>query len=182
MAGWVTGDGSFFGPTNMTVAAYEAEAENLYGERAETFLKIFPANTADEVKEMKSLLTLLNFAGTTPRLLARFNTQPTYVYEFGHVPPDKPDFPNYGAFHTSEVPFALHTLHTWERPWRTLDKQIEDMMSAYWVNFAKTGNPNGNDLPEWKVYEETIGHILTIGETTTSQAAYRKAELDFLVF
>jgi hypothetical protein len=25
-------------------------------------------------------------------------------------------------------------------------------MSSYWVNFAKTGNPNGAGLPDWKPY------------------------------
>jgi para-nitrobenzyl esterase len=180
MAGWVTGDGNFMGQSEMTVAEYEAEAETLYGEKAGDFLKIFPASTDQEVQQMKSKLVLINFAGMTPHLLSGFNPQPTFVYEFGHVPPDKPDFPNYGAFHTSEVPFTLHTLHTWQRPWRPIDKEIENMMSAYWVNFAKTGNPNGEGLPEWKAYEKATGHILTIDENTSSKEAYMKAALDFL--
>lgn len=180
MAGWVTGDGSFLGQSNMTVAEYEAEAETLYGEKASDFLKIFPASTDEEVQQMKAKIVLINFAGMTPHLLSGFNSQPTFVYEFGHVPPDKPDFPNYGAFHTSEVPFALHTLHTWQRPWRPVDKAVEKMMSAYWVNFAKTGNPNGEGLPEWKAYEKATGHILTIEENTSSKEAYMKTAFDFL--
>lgn len=180
MAGWVTGDGSFLGQTNMTVAEYEAEAEALYGEQAARYLEIFPATTDEEVRQMKSKLTLINFAGMPSHLLAGFNDYSTYIYEFGHVPPDKPDFPNFGAFHTSEVPFALHTLHTWRRPWRSVDREIEKMTSAYWVNFAKTGNPNGDGLPEWKVYDKTTGRILRIGGTTSTQAAYLKAAFDFL--
>lgn len=180
LAGWVTGDGSFLGQTQMTVAEYEEEAEILYGEDAAEYLQIFPATTVEEVQEMKSQLTLIGFAGMTPHLLAGFNSAPIYVYEFGHVPPDKPDFPNYGAFHTSEVPFALHTLHTWQRPWRDVDREIEKTMSAYWVNFAKTANPNGADLPEWKAYDKAEGQILRIQEPVASQAAYMKAAFDFL--
>lgn len=180
MAGWVTGDGSFLGQSNMTVAEYEAEAKTLYGEQAASYLEIFPASKTEEVRQMKSKLTLINFAGMTPHLLSGFNEQPIFVYEFGHVPPDKPGFPNFGAFHTSEVPFALHTLHTWGRPWRPIDQEVEKMMSAYWVNFAKTGNPNGDDVPVWKPYNKATGNILTIGKNTSNQPAYMKAAFDFL--
>ena len=180
LAGWVAEDGTFLGQTDMTVAEYKSEAETLYDDQAATYLEIFPASTDEEVQQMKNKQTLINFAGMTAHLLAGFNTHPSYIYEFSHVPPDKPGFPNYGAFHSSEVPFALHTLHTWHRPWRPVDKEIEKMMSAYWVNFAKTGNPNGGDLPEWKAYDKTTGHILRIGETTSTQQAYMKAAFDFL--
>lgn len=180
LAGWVTGDGSLMGKTDMTVEAYEAEAKTLYGERAEEYLEVFPASTEEEVQQMKSKLALINFAGMTPHLLAGFNETPVFVYEFAKVPPDKPDFPNYGAFHTSEVPYALHTLHTWKRPWRPIDREIENMMSAYWINFAKTGNPNGDALPEWKAYNQATGHILRIDEHTSTKPAHMKAAFDFL--
>ena len=34
------------------------------------------------------------------------------------------------------------------------EKKVSDLMQQYWVNFAKTGgNPNGENLPNWPVYE-----------------------------
>ncbi|MEL6925131.1 MAG: carboxylesterase family protein [Bacteroidota bacterium] len=129
---------------------------------------------------MKDKMTLLQFAALPAHRLAGHNTASTYVYEFGHVPPDKKDFPNYGAFHSSEVPFALQSLHTWQRPWRPIDKTIEKMMSAYWVNFAKAGNPNATDLPRWQPYDHTDGHILKIGANTATKAGHLKAEFEFL--
>ena len=180
MAGWVSGDGDFMGNLKMSVEDYQAKAKENYEDKADEFLKIFPATTDAEVQKMNSKLTLLNFAGMSPHLLSGFNDNPTYIYEFAHVPPDKADFPNYGAFHTSEVPFTLHTLHTWNRDWRPIDKEIEQMMSAYWVNFAKTGNPNDDDLPEWKSYNKASGDILVIDKETTIKTGYIKTELDFL--
>jgi para-nitrobenzyl esterase len=125
-------------------------------------------------------LTLLGFAGLPAYLLARYNPQKTYLYEFAHVPTDKPGFPNYGAFHTSDVPFALHTLHTWKRPWQTKDLELENMVSSYWVNFAKTGDPNGANLPEWKAYEKGYGNIMILGDQVNLKAGYLQKELAFL--
>ena len=114
-------------------------------------------------------------------MLAEFSTQPSYLYQFGHAPPEKQDFPNYGAFHTSEVPYALHTLHTWNRDWQPSDEKIEDALSSYWVNFAKTGNPNGDNLPIWKTYNKQSGHIMVIEDNVLgSKEGFLKKELDFL--
>jgi para-nitrobenzyl esterase len=35
-------------------------------------------------------------------------------------------------------------------------------MNTYWVNFAKTANPNGKDLPVWPLYETQTEEILDI--------------------
>ncbi|MEZ4904215.1 MAG: carboxylesterase family protein [Spirosomataceae bacterium] len=180
MTGWVTGDGSFLGESKATVEDYKKEAQTTYGDKAEAFLRIFPATTNDEVKAMKQKQTMIGFAGLPSHLLATFTSKSAYLYQFGHVPPDKPNFPNYGAFHTSEVPFALHTLHKWQRPWQPLDKDIENTMSSYWVNFAKTGNPNGAGLPEWKRYNKETGAIQVLGDKVYSQEGLFKKEFDFL--
>ena len=89
------------------------------------------------------------------------------MYEFSFVPTDKPGFPNYGAFHTSEVPFVLNTLAKWNRPWQPRDYEVEKYLSAYWVNFVKTGNPNGPGLPEWKAYDSQQGYLMEFGEQPT---------------
>ena len=36
-------------------------------------------------------------------------------------------------------------------------------MLAYWSNFAKTGNPNSSDLPNWKEWENTGSDIMELG-------------------
>jgi para-nitrobenzyl esterase len=180
LTGWVTGDGSFLGESKTTVEEYQKEAKNRYGDKAEEFLEIFPAKTNDEVKAMKQRQTLMGFAGMPSHLLAVYTNKPAYIYQFGHVPPDKPNFPNYGAFHTSEVPYALHTLHTWKRPWQQTDLDLEETISSYWVNFAKTGNPNGKGLPEWKIYEKQNGNIMVFGDKASIQKGLVKKEFDFL--
>lgn len=180
LTGWVTGDGSFFGDSKLTVDDYKNEAQKKYGDKTSLFLSIFPASTIDEVKLAKQKLTMMDFAVLPSHLLAEFNTKTTFIYQFGHVPPDKPNFPNYGAFHTSEVPFALHTLHTWNRPWQKLDGDLENIISSYWVNFAKTGDPNGGNLPVWKSYDRQSGNILLLGDVVEIKAGFLKKEIGFL--
>lgn len=180
LTGWVTGDGSFLGESKTTLEEYQKEAQTKYGDKAAEYLRIFPATTNDEVKAMKQKQTLLGFAAMPSHLLATYTDKPSYLYQFSHVPPDKPNFPNFGAFHTSEVPYALHTLHTWNRPWKAEDKDLEHIMSSYWVNFAKTGNPNGKGLPEWKAYDKATGNILVLDNKTYSQQGLFKREFDFL--
>ena len=108
------------------------------------------------------------------------NKSASYLYEFSFVPTDKPGFPNYGAFHTSEVPFAFRTLKLWNRPWKERDFAMEKIMSSYWVNFAKTGNPNGKGLPEWKSYNKATGIIMELGEKIEAKPGLFKKEFDFL--
>ena len=92
----------------------------------------------------------------------------------------KPGFPDYGAFHTSEVPFALHTLHLWKRPWREVDFAVEKTMNDFWVNFVKTGDPNGKGLPEWVPYTRSSGDIMDIGDMSRLSPRLYQKEFEFL--
>ncbi len=180
IAGWVTGDGSLMGNQTMTPEKYKEQAVKNWGDKSEEFLKLFPGNTNDEVTASLKQTGLLQFAAMPAYLWAGYSHKPAYIYEFSHVPVDKPDFPNYGAFHTSEVPFALHTLHLWKRPWRDMDFAVEKTMNDYWVNFVKNGNPNGKDLPEWKVYDKPVGNVMEIGDQPKLIPGLYKDEFSFL--
>lgn len=180
MTGWVAGDAGLIPAQGLSAEKFKQQATEKYGEKAQDYLKIFPANTDEEAKTTQSRLSLISFAAMPSHLWAGYNKSPSYLYQVLHVPTDKPNFPNYGAFHTSEVPYALHTLHTWKRPWQAHDLAVEKLMSSYWINFIKTGNPNGEGLPAWKKYDKKEGIILEIDKQTAQKPALFKKEFDLL--
>jgi para-nitrobenzyl esterase len=180
VAGWVSGDAELVLGNIQSPAQFKASAQTRYGDRAGEFLKLFPADDDTGSKAAQRKLALLQFAGYPDREWALYKQHNTYLYEFTYVPTDKPGFPNYGAFHTSEVPFALHTLKHWDRPWVEADRQVEAYMSSYWINFVKTGDPNGKGLPEWKKYEAAGGNIQELGAVSVAQPGKYAAEFEFL--
>jgi para-nitrobenzyl esterase len=180
ITGWVSGDGMLAGRGATSKEDYIKKAKEKYGESAGEFLKIFPGGTSEEIDQSQSALGLISFAALPSHTLASINKKATFIYQYTHVPPDKPGFPNYGAFHTSEVPYVLHTLHKWNRNWTSLDYQLENNLNSYWVNFAKSGDPNGKGLPEWKTYDSQTGNILLIGDRIESKPWLHKKELDFI--
>jgi carboxylesterase type B len=92
-----------------------------------------------------------------------------YTYFWTHALPG-PDRAKYGAFHTSEVPYAMNTLYMSDRPFTETDRRIAEQMSSYWANFAKNGDPNGGELPAWPPANEQPARIMHIGDDTQAVA------------
>lgn len=78
--------------------------------------------------------------------LEELGRNPAYVYYFTrNLPGD-----NLGAWHSSELWYMFGTMDRCWRPWEDHDYELSQQMLDYWVNFMKTGNPNGEGLTEWK--------------------------------
>jgi para-nitrobenzyl esterase len=180
LTGWVTGDGNLAAGQNTTAQQFKDNSKKVYGDKLDAFLALFPANSDAEAGKSALKQGLISFAVLSSHVMATTNSKPSFLYQFSHVPVDKPDFPNYGAFHTSEVPFALHTLHLWKRPWRQADYDMEKIMSQYWVNFAKNGDPNGPGLPVWKAYESKTRTILELGDPVVPKPGLFQPEINFM--
>jgi para-nitrobenzyl esterase len=58
-----------------------------------------------------------------------------------------------GASHSAEIQYAMGNLDLDRRyAWEPADYEVSKTMQAYFVNFIKTGNPNGSGLPDWPAY------------------------------
>ncbi|MEQ8733845.1 MAG: carboxylesterase family protein [Rhodospirillaceae bacterium] len=75
--------------------------------------------------------------------------QPTYLYRFDYVFEEKlGTMP--GAPHGAETAYVFKTIDaTSQNPVSDSDRAMANLISAYWVNFAKTGTPNAAGLPDW---------------------------------
>ena len=59
------------------------------------------------------------------------------------------------------------------------DYDLSEQMTDYLTSFAKSGNPNGGDLPEWKPAREGV---MRIGEGETGMGKVSKAKLWYNLF
>lgn len=70
-----------------------------------------------------------------------------------------------GAFHGSEIPYAFDSLEAMpDVPWTAEDHRIADIMSSYWANIIKTGDPNGAALPAWPAYDPHRPQVMELGD------------------
>jgi para-nitrobenzyl esterase len=141
----------------------------------ETLLNLFGAMKSeasgvydpDGNSELAKLLTLVNTDkvwAEPARFTARAITakgSPAYIYLFSYVSPSMQQRMRYGAAHASEIAYVFDNLRTPNGiSIETMDQSVATMMNAYWINFAKTGNPNGTGLPKWPIYNAATNQLL----------------------
>jgi para-nitrobenzyl esterase len=168
LGGWNLDEGSyraFFNGQPATAANYTARARQQFGDKVDAFLKMYPGGTDAEAKRAAA-----DFAGdqfiafSTWKWLdmqAKTGHAPVYRYKFEQTLPlaaGSPEGAEATAPHASEIEFVFNVLNSRQLPWRAEDRQVSDLMAAYWTNFAKTGSPNTTGLPEWPVYRAADGY------------------------
>ena len=114
-----------------------------------------------------------------------------YLYFFSQAPPlfriyvperaaiDMPDGPNgYGAYHSGDLAYAFGNTGLVGIGWTEWDHEISRAMTQYWVNFARTGDPNGGGLATWPRYEAAADEWLEFGSDIKTTGEVRKEKLD----
>ena len=166
LTGMNADEGSAFpGYGTATVAAFRDQARTRFADRADQFLTLYPAaNDADagraQVRSARDgALVALQQLAAQRAVTAR---TPAYLYFFARAIP-WPEHPQYGAFHTGEVPYVFANLPLLKRPWTAVDRTLADVVSSYWVRFATTGNPNGPRLPAWPAFTPKAPEVMVLG-------------------
>jgi len=118
------------------------------------------------------------------RLLARLASaagQPTWAYRFSYVASSLRKNVA-GALHATEIPFVFGTVRAKYGDATTAeDEALARAANAYWVAFARTGDPNGDGRPKWPAYTEKDDVILDFAVTgPKAKADPWKARLDLI--
>lgn len=87
---------------------------------------------------------------------------PVYAYRFSYVAEKQPAaVAAQGAGHASDIPFFFNTQALkYQADTTQRDNEMGKTISAYLVNFVKTGNPNGAGLPAWPRYQRASDEIM----------------------
>jgi para-nitrobenzyl esterase len=91
--------------------------------------------------------------------------QPAYEYRFSYVADSmRKEWP--GAPHASEIPYVFDTVKAkYEAALTEQDEKVARDMNAYWINFAKTGNPNGAGLPNWAGFQTQSDQLMNFTDS-----------------
>jgi para-nitrobenzyl esterase len=162
-------------PTPETLAN---AIRKLYGDKADGILRAYAATTTDEVYEAATHLASARFISHSTwkwtELQMKTGGKPVYRYLYARPRPEYLGMPDQpapagggvpaapaaqqppaprGASHSAEIQYAMGNLDLDKRySWEPADHEVSQVMQAYFVNFIKTGNPNGPGLPEWPTY------------------------------
>ena len=168
------------------VAAY---AKANFGDLADEYLKLFPATSdaqakksAHDVGRDRSLASAKQWV----TLQVSTGHSPAFWYLFSHPAPVPPDSffdgktaSEVGAYHGVDNIYTFNNLRMKDWPWTEVDRKLSELVSSIWVQFAKTGSPNGPGLPEWVSFKAASPALLNITATPRMQAAPYKTETDF---
>jgi len=157
LLGYNRDEGEYF-QTPQTVASYSAAVRQRYGAFAGQFLALMPANTDEEAARSNSRLWAETAFGWQMWAWARINAQTsrrkTFFYSFAS---------KYGNGHGAELPYVFQ--YPFGGPWSDDQRDTGAKIGAYWTNFARTGNPNGDGLPIWPEFNVKANPVMYIGET-----------------
>jgi para-nitrobenzyl esterase len=180
LTGW-NQDERFSQLTSMT--EFRKQVESKYASNAEKIFKFYPATSEAQATESQKALGRDETFGISNYAWAKIQSKganKAWLYNFLRKPPAEGEFVQYGAFHTAEVPYAFNTLQYFRRPLQPTDHALAELMSSYWTNFAKTGNPNGKGLPEWPAFDDQKAMVMMFDEKSSAQSFSRKEAMDTL--
>lgn len=106
--------------------------------------------------------------------------QPVWEFRFSYVAESmRKEWP--GAPHATEIPFVFDTVRArYNDALTPADEKTAQLANAYWIQFAKTGNPNRQGLPEWPAYNANSDMLMNFtNDGPVAQADPWKQRLDF---
>lgn len=149
----------------LTAANFQERARRTYGSMADEYLKLYPADSDEQARQSET-----NSARDRARSglylwaskRATTHKSPVYIYYFDRAVP-WPAHPEFGAFHSGELPYTFGNLKVLDRPWEPVDTRLAHVMTTYWKDMAAAANPNSPSVPHWDPVNSTSRLVMRLG-------------------
>jgi para-nitrobenzyl esterase len=170
-----------------TTAKFRAVVEEEFGPATTEILAAYPAaSNVDAQGAWNALRTDMWFslpARKQSRWLEAAGRQ-SYLYCLSRIPPWRGG-KTMGAHHGAEIAYVFGGgvrcgSFDPDGAQDPLDRALSDAIMCYWVNFAATGDPNGDGLPDWTAYSSSNQDYLHFANTAAADTNLFRERLDVL--
>lgn len=172
LVGTNSDEGSMF-VRPVSLEQYISDVRRDYGPFADRILELYPASNDEQTMGAQADI-FRETAFAWPSYIWAVLQQKTgkgkiYMYYFDQFDATPRNWGgrevvSRGAGHASEMQYVFAT------PWRPFgpeDQKVSDAMHHYWINFIKSGDPNGEGLDHWPVYEENGRTVMYLKNGTS---------------
>jgi para-nitrobenzyl esterase len=141
--------------SKVSSASFEKDIQQSFGSLPPPLIAAYPHSSDQQAKMARlNLERDLRFGWdmwTWAGLQARTGHHRVFFYSFEQKPPFPKGsvYQDWGASHFAELWYVFEHLDQEPWSWTSGDRRVADQMAAYWVNFARSGDPNGAALPHW---------------------------------
>jgi para-nitrobenzyl esterase len=157
---------------------FAASVRSSYGAFADRLLAAYPHATPEEAATsagwLANEIAMDSNAYSWASLQAEHGTKPVWYYYFHNAPE--------GSRHGSEVAlvFGNEDVRPGRAGWGERTRALSRQLQTYWVNFAKSGDPNGASLPAWPRFDPNEPSVLQLGLETKVVEVPGRERLDVL--
>lgn len=181
LLGW-NKDDRVSGPP-VSAAAYREAMTKRFGTDTDKLLSLYPGNTDEEAArsqlEMSRDEAFAVQGWSWALIQQKKGKSPVYLYRFDRALPAHTPETAFGAFHSAEIVYAYDNLHTLDRPWEASDKKLASDMSGYWLNFIKSGNPEGKGLPRWPPFTPSNHQVMRLDERPGAMTSPDRSRMEW---
>jgi len=169
------------GVSDLTIATYQGFMATRFGTAADRALVVFPASRDDDVYRAIDRFITIAVNAQPARFMARSLERAgskAYLYRFTRKP-NTARARELGAFHGVDLAYVFGHMNDADG-YTDLDRTLSRQVMAYWMSFAKTGDPNGPGLTEWPVYRAASDENVEFADVVRRESGLFRGEGDFI--